>query len=80
MRKIKAPIMIDTTEPRSVELSLTYCQGKSIIKSINLEDGEEKFERICPIAREYGAVSAIVFHHPDCAYFSAAEESEPALA
>ncbi|HTU44485.1 MAG TPA: methionine synthase [Bryobacteraceae bacterium] len=55
IRKIKAPIMIDTTDPRSVELSLTYCQGKSIINSINLEDGEEKFERMCPIARRYGA-------------------------
>jgi 5-methyltetrahydrofolate--homocysteine methyltransferase len=55
IRKIKAPIMIDTTDPHSVELSLTYCQGKSIINSINLEDGEEKFERICPIARAYGA-------------------------
>ena len=53
--KIKAPIMIDTTDPRAVELSLTYCQGKSIINSINLEDGEEKFERMAPIARKYGA-------------------------
>ena len=26
------------------------------------------------------SVSALVFHHPDCAYFSAAEETEPALA
>jgi cobalamin-dependent methionine synthase I len=34
-----------------MELALTYCQGKSIINSINLEDGEEKFERTCPIAR-----------------------------
>ncbi len=48
IRKIKAPIMIDTTDPRAVELALTYCQGKSIINSINLEDGEEKFERVCP--------------------------------
>jgi len=55
IRKIKAPIMIDTTDPRAVELALTYCQGKSIINSVNLEDGEEKFERICPIARAYGA-------------------------
>ncbi|MGJ5819410.1 methionine synthase [Paludibaculum fermentans] len=55
IRKIKAPIMIDTTDPKAVELSLTYCQGKSIINSINLEDGEEKFERICPIAKAYGA-------------------------
>ena len=55
IRKIKVPIMIDTTDPRAVELALTYCQGKSIINSINLEDGEEKFERICPLARSYGA-------------------------
>src|SRR5215472_13285106 len=55
IRKIKVPVMIDTTDPRSIELSLTYCQGKSIINSINLEDGEEKFERVCPLARSYGA-------------------------
>jgi 5-methyltetrahydrofolate--homocysteine methyltransferase len=55
IRLIKAPIMIDTTDPGAIELALTYCQGKSIINSINLEDGEEKFERVCPIARAYGA-------------------------
>ncbi|HUJ21697.1 MAG TPA: methionine synthase [Bryobacteraceae bacterium] len=55
IRLVKAPIMIDTTDPRAVELALTYCQGKSLINSINLEDGEEKFERVCPIARAYGA-------------------------
>ncbi|HCC57709.1 MAG TPA: methionine synthase [Solibacterales bacterium] len=55
IRLIKAPIMIDTTDPRAVELALSYCQGKSIINSINLEDGEEKFELICPLARAFGA-------------------------
>ena len=55
IRKIKAPLMIDTTDPRALELALTYCQGKSIVNSINLEDGEEKFERVCPLARAYGA-------------------------
>ena len=51
----KPPVMIDTTDPKAIELALTYCQGKSIINSINLEDGEEKFERVCPIAKAYGA-------------------------
>jgi 5-methyltetrahydrofolate--homocysteine methyltransferase len=59
IRKIKAPVMIDTTDARSIELSLTYCQGKSIINSVNLEDGEEKFERICPLARAYGAALVV---------------------
>jgi len=59
VRKVKAPLMIDTTDPRAVELALTYCQGKSIINSVNLEDGEEKFERLCPIARSYGAALVV---------------------
>jgi 5-methyltetrahydrofolate--homocysteine methyltransferase len=59
IRKIKAPLMIDTTDPTAIELALTYCQGKSIINSVNLEDGEEKFERVCPIARRYGAALVV---------------------
>jgi 5-methyltetrahydrofolate--homocysteine methyltransferase len=59
IRKIKAPIMIDTTDPKAVELSLSYSQGKAIINSINLEDGEEKFERICPLLREYGGAVVV---------------------
>ncbi len=55
IRMVKVPLMIDTTNPKGIELALTYCQGKSIINSINLEDGEEKFERICPVARRFGA-------------------------
>src|SRR5579864_755694 len=55
IRKIKAPLMIDTTDAAAIELALTYCQGKSVINSINLEDGEEKLERVCPLARSYGA-------------------------
>ncbi len=59
IRKIKAPLMIDTTDPRAVELALTYSQGKAIINSINLEDGEEKFELICPLACAYGAALVV---------------------
>ena len=59
IRKVKAPVMIDTTDPTAIELALTYCQGKSIINSINLEDGEEKFERVVPIAHEFGAAVVV---------------------
>ncbi len=55
IRKVKVPIMVDTTDPKAVELALTYCQGKAIINSINLEEGEARFERVCPVAREFGA-------------------------
>jgi 5-methyltetrahydrofolate--homocysteine methyltransferase len=55
IRVVKAPTMIDTTDPVAIERALTYCQGKSIINSINLEDGLDKFEKVTPLARKYGA-------------------------
>jgi 5-methyltetrahydrofolate--homocysteine methyltransferase len=51
--------MIDTTDPAAVELALTYSQGRAIVNSINLEDGEERFERICPLLRRFGAAAVV---------------------
>jgi 5-methyltetrahydrofolate--homocysteine methyltransferase len=59
IRKVKAPVMIDTTDPTAIEQALTYCQGKAIINSINLEDGEEKFERVVPVAHDFGAAVVV---------------------
>src|SRR5271167_4658389 len=59
IRKVKAPVMIDTTDPTAIELALTYCQGKAIINSINLEDGEEKFEKVVPMAHDFGAAVVV---------------------
>ena len=59
IRKIKVPVMIDTTDPAAIAQALTYCQGKAIINSINLEDGEEKFEKTVPIAHDFGAAVVV---------------------
>ena len=59
MPKIKTPVMVDTTDPVALERALTWCQGKSILNSINLEDGEEKFKVVCPIARAFGAAVVV---------------------
>ncbi len=59
MPKIKAPVMIDSTDSVALERALTWCQGKSILNSINLEDGEEKFKHVCPLARAYGAAVVV---------------------
>lgn len=58
-KKVKVPLMIDTTDPKVLDLALTYCQGKSIINSINLEDGEEKFENVTPLIHKYGAAVVV---------------------
>ncbi len=59
VKKVKVPIMIDSTDAVAVEEALKRTQGKSIINSINLEDGEEKFARVVPLARTYGAAVVV---------------------
>jgi len=59
IKKIRVPLMIDSTNEKAVEVALTYSQGKSIINSINLEDGEKRFEKIVPLARRYGAAVVV---------------------
>ena len=59
IRVVKSPIMVDTTDPVAIERALTYCQGKSIINSINLEDGLDKFEIVTPLARKYGCALVV---------------------
>ncbi|WGU95608.1 methionine synthase [Paenibacillus dendritiformis] len=55
VKKVKVPLVIDTTDPEVLELALKYTQGKAIINSVNLEDGLEKFENVVPLVHRYGA-------------------------
>ncbi len=59
VKKIRAPMMIDSTDSKVIELALTYSQGKAIINSINLEDGEERFESVIPIGNRFGAAYVV---------------------
>ena len=56
--QVNIPLMIDSTEAPVIQKSLELIGGKSLINSINLEDGEERMKQICPMAKEFG--SAIV--------------------
>ncbi|HET8761040.1 MAG TPA: vitamin B12 dependent-methionine synthase activation domain-containing protein, partial [Nitrospiria bacterium] len=58
-KKVKAPLMIDSTDHMVIEAALTRCQGKCIINSINLEDGEERFEQVVPLIKRYGAAVVV---------------------
>ncbi|WP_148629808.1 methionine synthase [Bacillus sp. E214] len=58
-KKIKVPFVIDSTDEMVIEKALRHSQGKAIINSINLEDGEERFEKIVPLAKEYGAALVV---------------------
>jgi 5-methyltetrahydrofolate--homocysteine methyltransferase len=39
--------------------ALTYCQGKAVLNSVNLEDGLERFDQVVPLARRYGAALVV---------------------
>ncbi len=54
-RLVKLPLMIDTTDAEVMERALTWCQGKSVLNSINLEEGQKRFDRVVPLAQRYGA-------------------------
>jgi 5-methyltetrahydrofolate--homocysteine methyltransferase len=58
-RRVKVPLMIDTTDATVLELALRHCQGKAIVNSINLEDGEERFEKVAPLLRRYGGAVVV---------------------
>ncbi|GIS83524.1 MAG: hypothetical protein CM1200mP15_21560 [Dehalococcoidia bacterium] len=51
--------MIDSTDAKVLEEALKKLQGKSIINSINLEDGEERFQAVVPLAQRYGAALVV---------------------
>lgn len=59
VKKVKVPLVIDSTDDAVIEKALSYSQGKAIINSINLEDGEERFEAISPLIHKYGAAVVV---------------------
>ncbi|MFE8700726.1 methionine synthase [Cytobacillus sp. FJAT-54145] len=59
VKKVKVPLVIDSTNEEVIEKALSYSQGKSIINSINLEDGEERFEAIAPLIHKYGGAVVV---------------------
>jgi 5-methyltetrahydrofolate--homocysteine methyltransferase len=59
VRQADAPLMIDSTQMATMEAALKRAPGKCIINSANFEDGEEKFDAICRLAKTYGAALVI---------------------
>lgn len=59
VRKVKVPLMIDSTDAAVVELGLKHSQGKAIINSTNLEDGEERLATVARLAKKYGAALVV---------------------
>ena len=54
VQKILLPLMPDTTQVPALEVALKLIGAKPIINSVNLEDGIEKFDKVCSLAKRFG--------------------------
>ncbi len=54
-QKITLPLMVDSTSADILEVGLKNIGARAIINSVNLEDGEKKFDKIVKLAKRYGA-------------------------
>ena len=56
----KVPVMIDSSRWEIIEAGLKCVQGKCVINSISLKEGEEKFLHEAKLARRYGAAVVVM--------------------
>jgi 5-methyltetrahydrofolate--homocysteine methyltransferase len=56
----KVPVMIDSSKWEIIEAGLKCVQGKPIVNSISLKEGEEKFLRQASLCRRYGAAVIVM--------------------
>jgi 5-methyltetrahydrofolate--homocysteine methyltransferase len=56
----KVPIMVDSSNWAVIEAGLKCLQGKSIVNSISLKEGEEKFREHAATVLKYGAAAVVM--------------------
>jgi 5-methyltetrahydrofolate--homocysteine methyltransferase len=54
------PVMIDSSKWEIIEAGLQNTQGKAIVNSISLKDGEAEFLRRARLVRQYGAAAVVM--------------------
>jgi 5-methyltetrahydrofolate--homocysteine methyltransferase len=56
----RVPVMIDSSKWSVIETGLKCVQGKSIVNSISLKEGEESFLKQARLCRLYGAAAVVM--------------------
>ena len=57
VQQVDAPLMLDSTDAKAIEAGLQRAGGRCIVNSINLEDGEQRLDDICPLLQRFGAAA-----------------------
>ncbi|MCL4120857.1 UNVERIFIED_CONTAM: hypothetical protein GTU68_007404 [Idotea baltica] len=61
----KLPIMVDSSKWSVIEMGLKCLQGKGIVNSISLKEGEESFIQQATLCRRYGAAVIVMAFDED---------------
>ncbi len=61
----RVPVMIDSSKWEVIEAGLRNVQGKPIVNSISLKEGEEKFVEQARLCRKYGAAAVVMAFDED---------------
>jgi len=56
----RVPIMIDSSKWSVIEAGLKCVQGKAVVNSISMKEGEEEFLRQAKLCRRYGAAAIVM--------------------
>ncbi|HET8648108.1 MAG TPA: dihydropteroate synthase, partial [Vicinamibacteria bacterium] len=56
----RVPVMIDSSKFSVIEAGLKRVQGKGVVNSISLKEGEEEFRRQARLVRRYGAAVVVM--------------------
>src|SRR5687767_4860340 len=56
----KVPVMVDSSKWEVIEAGLRCLQGKSVVNSISMKEGEEKFREQAQLCRKYGAAAVVM--------------------
>jgi 5-methyltetrahydrofolate--homocysteine methyltransferase len=56
----RVPVMIDSSKWSVIEAGLKCIQGKGIVNSISLKEGEAEFKRQATLIRRYGAATVVM--------------------
>ena len=56
----RVPVMVDSSKWEVIEAGLKCVQGKAIVNSISMKEGEEKFIEQARLCRRYGAAAVVM--------------------
>lgn len=56
----KVPIMVDSSKWKVIEAGLKCIQGKAIVNSISLKEGEAQFKQQAKLIKRYGAAAVVM--------------------